>query len=229
MTRDSRFDKLEQARPRSDEAKPGEPKHLTRFEEASPHAPLGAPGPSPADEPGLVAPFANEVVVAPLKRFEADGGAGLHLDRDALGELPMLRCPACQRDSSKWDRACIYCQTSLESPEAVAFNLQLVEAQRLAQDAERERAADAREAMMRAHADEQAEVILRKAREEAAAASLQRRLLAVPVALGCLLLVFAVGSWPAKFFFFLGFAVSSALVVPKEAWARWASARRPKG
>ena len=134
MSRQSRFDKLESARAE----KPAEPRPLNeqRFAQAPqgpPHTEAAAPEPDAAEAPALT-------------RFTTDGAQHLSLDTDALARLPMLRCPECSRDSSKFDVVCLFCQTSLTTPAARAFNLDLLatadaehEAQREAQQVLRQR------------------------------------------------------------------------------------------
>lgn len=118
MSRDSRFDKLEHARA---EKPPAERKGAAeRFAEApTPAAPSVHP---PAMEAALEAsPSTSE-----LKRFEVDGANHLSLDTDELVRLPFRRCPECARDSSKFDRECIFCHASLETPAARDLNLSLL-------------------------------------------------------------------------------------------------------
>lgn len=134
MSRDSRFDKLETQRaerPQEERRALGE-----RFAEA----------PVRKDEPVATAPVQGqalapapegpEVIAPQLKRFETDGANHLSLDTDELVRLPFLRCPECLRDSSKFDRRCIFCQASLETTQARELNLQLL----AGYDLERERA-----------------------------------------------------------------------------------------
>ena len=201
-SRDSRFDKLEQQRKVGTESSPSS---LTRFE--------GAP---PGAEPPIerTSPPGEE-----LKRFEHDGGAGLHLDRDALAELPMLQCPSCNRDSSKWDAACIYCQTSLSSPEAIVYNLQLVETRRLAVDTELELARQKREAAMVETANEKAALILSDARHERERFARRRILIGAGVALPALVLVFVLDAYLLKLIFFLVFIIALACALSPAAWA----------
>ncbi len=132
MTRQSRFDKLESVR----EEKPAEARTVNEQRFAQGLEAPGAGEAAPAD--GAEGPA--------LTRFEADGAQHVSLDTDALARLPMLRCPECSRDSSKFDVVCLFCQTSLTTPAARAFNLDLLatadaehEAQREAQQALRQR------------------------------------------------------------------------------------------
>jgi len=154
-----------------------------------------------------------------LARFEHDGGAGLHLDRDALAELPMLQCPSCKRDSSKWDAVCIYCQTSLSSPEAVVYNLQLVESRRLAIDTELELAREKREAAITAAANEQAAGIMSEARREHESVGFRRMVISIIVALPALVMVFVFAAYLLKLIFFLIFVVALACAFSPAAWA----------
>lgn len=190
MSKESRFDKLEQAR------RPAESSSvkLSRFENEAPARVIDE---APVERPEL-------------KRFEEDGAAGLHLDRDALAELPMLQCPSCKRDSSKWDQACIYCQTSLTSNEAVTYNLQLVETRRLAADTELEIAREKREAAMAATVNEKASLILNEAKRQTEESSLRRQVICALVALPAFILVWAVDGYAEKGFFFLVFVAALA-------------------
>ena len=163
-SRDSRFDKLEQAKPVT--------------------ASSGESG---------------------LSRFEEDGATSLKLDSDPLAELPMLQCPACHLESSKWDVKCIHCAASLTAPEAVAHNRQLVETRRLAKDTEREVSNQQRDAAMRERANEQAETILTEARRAKEADVLTRRLVGGAVAAAALIAPFTVSSYALKVAFFLVF------------------------
>ncbi len=120
MSRDSRFDKLEHERaekPATEvKAQP------SRFADA----PTPGPGTEPVHPPMMEAALENSPVSDPtpqLKRFEADGANHLALDNDELVKLPFRRCPSCERDSSKFDRECIFCHASLESLEARELNL----------------------------------------------------------------------------------------------------------
>lgn len=120
MSRDSRFDKLETERsgtPAQKNARVAE----ERFADA-PEAPPAAPAQTPVMEAALDAsPLSEET--PQLRRFEADGANHLALDTDELVRLPFRRCAECQRDSSKFDRTCIFCQASLETPAARELNL----------------------------------------------------------------------------------------------------------
>jgi hypothetical protein len=98
MSRDSRFDKLETER-------------------------AGAPAQENAMEAAIEASPLSADTAPQLKRFEADGANHLALDTDELVRLPFRRCAECQRDSSKFDRTCIFCQASLETPQARDLNL----------------------------------------------------------------------------------------------------------
>src|SRR4051812_15449463 len=91
MSKGSRFEKLEHER--APAAKSLSNDSMPRFEEAETSNPSAS---LQGDDPAL-------------KRFEQDGGEGVRFDTGALADLPMLRCPACNRDSSKWDKHCIYC------------------------------------------------------------------------------------------------------------------------
>ncbi len=123
MSRDSRFDKLEHERaekPATEvKAQP------SRFADA----PTPGPGTEPVHPPMMEAALENSPVSDPtpqLKRFEADGANHLALDNDELVKLPFRRCPSCERDSSKFDRECIFCHASLESLEARELNLRIL-------------------------------------------------------------------------------------------------------
>lgn len=122
MSRDSRFDKLETERsgtPAQKNARVAE----ERFADA-PEATPAAPAQAPAMEAALDAsPLSAEATAPQLRRFEADGANHLALDTDELVRLPFRRCAECQRDSSKFDRTCIFCQASLETPAARELNL----------------------------------------------------------------------------------------------------------
>lgn len=110
MSRHSRFDKLESERTEKEGAR--SPALEERF---------GAePTRQPADQP--LAPPAP----SPLVRFETDGAQHLSLDTDELMRLPFRRCAGCQTDSSKFDRLCIACGASLETPAARELNLKLL-------------------------------------------------------------------------------------------------------
>jgi hypothetical protein len=133
MSRESRFDKLESERAQ----KPPESgrSSTARFEEAPERAnePLAH---APAMEHALDASENSSEATAPQhKRFETDGANHLSIDTDELVRLPFLRCPECSRDSSKFDRRCIFCESPLDTPRAREFNLQIL----AGYDAERER------------------------------------------------------------------------------------------
>jgi hypothetical protein len=192
MSRDSRFDKLEQPRTvDTGESKPA----LTRFE----------PGP----EPATVSPELEvQGVTERLARFEEDGKGGLKLDFDALAELPMLQCPECLRESSKWDQRCIHCQASLTSLAATAHNLQRLEALRLVRETEKEVAAEKREATWSQIANEKAEAILTKARTEREAQTMFNRVIGACVAVGALILLFMFDAYIVKLVFFVVFLLA---------------------
>lgn len=123
MSRASRFDKLET--PRADRPKEGSRVSEERFADAparSPEAPSEAP--VPATERSVESPAGPPT--PQLERFAADGANHLSLDNDELVRLPFRRCPACERDSSKFDRSCIFCGASLETAEAREFNLTIL-------------------------------------------------------------------------------------------------------
>lgn len=134
MSRDSRFDKLESER--AEKPREGARVSEERFAEA-PEPP--SPEPivhAPAMEHAVDASSSSAEATAPqLKRFETDGANHLSLDTDELVRLPFRRCPECQRDSSKFDRTCIFCQAPLETPAAREYNLQIL----AGYDAEKER------------------------------------------------------------------------------------------
>jgi len=125
MSRASRFEKLESERDEkpATEAKVAE----ERFSEAPERIerPLAH---TPVMEAALEnSPAAMGEQLAPqLKRFEVDGANHLSLDTDELVRLPFRRCAECQRDSSKFDRTCIFCHASLESAEARELNLSIL-------------------------------------------------------------------------------------------------------
>ena len=133
MSRNSRFEKLEGARAE----KPREGARVS--EERFADAPERPPDPivqAPAMEQALDASTSSPDATAPqLKRFEVDGANHLSLDTDELVRLPFRRCPECQRDSSKFDRTCIFCQAPLETSAAREYNLQIL----AGYDAEKER------------------------------------------------------------------------------------------
>lgn len=133
MSRDSRFDKLESERAE----KPQEGARVS--EERFADAPERPPEPivhAPAMEQAVDASSSSSEATAPqLKRFETDGANHLSLDTDELVRLPFRRCPECERDSSKFDRICIFCQAPLETPAAREYNLQIL----AGYDAEKER------------------------------------------------------------------------------------------
>lgn len=121
MSRDSRFDKLETERagaPAQENARVAE----ERFSEA-PEAKRALEAQAPAMEAAIEASPLSADTAPQLKRFEADGANHLALDTDELVRLPFRRCAECQRDSSKFDRTCIFCQASLETPQARDLNL----------------------------------------------------------------------------------------------------------
>ncbi len=121
MSRDSRFDKLETERagaPAQENARVAE----ERFSEA-PEAKRAVEAQAPAMEAAIEASPLSADTAPQLKRFEADGANHLALDTDELVRLPFRRCAECQRDSSKFDRTCIFCQASLETPQARDLNL----------------------------------------------------------------------------------------------------------
>ncbi len=121
MSRDSRFDKLETERagaPAQENTRVAE----ERFSEA-PEAKRALEAQAPAMEAAIEASPLSADTAPQLKRFEADGANHLALDTDELVRLPFRRCAECQRDSSKFDRTCIFCQASLETPQARDLNL----------------------------------------------------------------------------------------------------------
>lgn len=121
MSRDSRFDKLETERsgaPAQENARVAE----ERFARAPEATPPVQPQP-PAMEAALEASPDSAETGPQLKRFETDGANHLALDTDELVRLPFRRCAECQRDSSKFDRTCIFCHASLETPQARDLNL----------------------------------------------------------------------------------------------------------
>lgn len=133
MSRDSRFDKLESERAEKPQA--GARVSEERFADAPerPNDPVVQP---PAMERALDASSSSSDATAPqLKRFETDGANHLSLDTDELVRLPFRRCPECERDSSKFDRTCIFCQAPLETPAAREYNLKIL----AGYDAEKER------------------------------------------------------------------------------------------
>lgn len=215
MTRDSRFDKLEQQRAATKQAT-ASPLH--RFETESDAV-------APASSQGSEA-----LATEPLKRFEEDGAARLQLDRDALTELPMRRCPACHRESSKWDERCIYCQVSLTSAQAISHNAQWAEARRLTREIELERAAQKRDAEMAEIADERAVQVLNEARQLREAMAFRKRVVCAAVSVSALGLMWAVHSWLAKFIFFFvcAAALSCALPVDVRAWVSRVRRRPPE-
>ena len=190
MNRDSRFDRLEQ--PRSVEAAEAKPS-ANRFDV----------------EPSTVRTEPAEQRVAdPLERFAEDGKGGLKLDFDALAELPMLQCPECLRESSKWDQLCISCGASLTSPAAVAHNLQRVEALRLARETEKEVVADRREETWSQIANERAEAILAAARTERNTHTAYNRIIGFTIAAVALILVFSFSAYVVKLVFFVVFLLA---------------------
>jgi len=144
MSRDSRFDKLESHRAE----KPHESARVS--EERFADAPERPPVPiahAPAMEQAVDASAGSGEATAPqLKRFETDGANHLSLDTDELVRLPFRRCPECQRDSSKFDSTCIFCQAPLETPAAREYNLQIL----AGYDAEKEQ----QQTELRAHHEE---------------------------------------------------------------------------
>lgn len=150
-----------------------------------------------------------------LTRFEEDGGAGLHLDRTDLAQLPMRQCVECERDSSKFDELCIYCGASLTTPQAVVHNLQLLEARRLAADIELEAEREKRDAGMTARANEEAERILRGAQSERERLGFQRKLISIGVSLAALIGLISVSSIGVRAFFFTVFLISLGLSFDK--------------
>ncbi len=137
-----------------------------------------------------------------LKRFEEDGGTGLHLDLTGLGQLPVRQCVECRRDSSKFDDVCIHCGESLTTLKANAHNLQLLEAQRLVKDIEVELAREKREASISAEANEEAERILCAAKEETEKLRFQRKLISIAVSLVSFIGLISVSSFAARLFCF---------------------------
>ncbi len=145
-----------------------------------------------------------------LTRFEEDGATSLKLDFDPLAELPMLQCPECQLESSKWDKTCIHCGASLTSLQAIAHNRQLVEARRLTKDTELEAAKQQRDASMAAHVNEKAALILGQAKAARDADIATARIVGSTVAVTALVLTLTVDSYALKALCFVGFV--SALV-----------------
>lgn len=110
----SRFDKLERDRKKGEaaSAESSSGASLERFEG----------GPAEREAPG---PDAPQPVASSLARFESDGKDTPRLADDALVELPMLRCPACLKDSGKFEKNCHACGASFDSPEARKLNQSL--------------------------------------------------------------------------------------------------------
>ena len=211
MGRDSRFDKLEHQRP-APKSHTEVPATLSRFETEASAPPAPEPVLPPASPP-------EDAGLERLKRFEEDGAGGLKLDVDPLAELPMLRCPLCHLESSKWDKRCIYCEASLTSLEAIAYNLQLVEARRLAFETEREVLQDQREAGFNEVAQEKAALILNEERLSRNRSSLKRQAVALCVALCAFVMVWVAHSYVAKCFFFVLFVAALGVGLPASVWA----------
>ncbi|MFT3835783.1 MAG: hypothetical protein QM723_02155 [Myxococcaceae bacterium] len=114
MTR-SRFDNLEHQRPANEREVKSD---LSRFAEGD--APRKAFEGGDVDAPGHIPQTAN-----PIERFAASGDDGVALQLKDDSEQPFRRCPSCRRDSTKYETVCKFCQTALDSPEAVAFNEEL--------------------------------------------------------------------------------------------------------
>jgi hypothetical protein len=111
----SRFENLETERP----AQEREPKSdLSRF--AATESPRQVFEGANVDAPDHIPQPAN-----PIERFAASGDDGIALQSKDDGEQPFRRCPSCRRDSTRYEQVCKFCSTSLETPEALAFNEEL--------------------------------------------------------------------------------------------------------
>ncbi|MDX2010825.1 MAG: hypothetical protein SFW67_11560 [Myxococcaceae bacterium] len=211
MSRDGRFEKLERERPtREPDSTPAVAEE--RFT-AAPHAPA-----SPAQAthaPALEAakafsPQGAEGTREGLARFETDGANHLSLDTDPLMKLPFRRCAACQRDSGKFERVCLFCGASLDTADARALNLSLLEAQTAARDAEQAAEAERRTAEVKAHVEAEFRKAAELERVDSEQARLGWRLVSVAAAVLCV----GLGVWAWSLCATPGlFVVGLALVV----------------
>lgn len=212
MSRDGRFDKLERERPAREQpdGTPGVTRE--RFTSGPPAPAPPAPG---VDAPALEAarefsPRSTEAPREGLSRFEADGANHLSLDTDPLMKLPFRRCAACERDSGKFERVCLFCGASLDTPAARALNLSLLEAQTAAREAELATEAERRSAELKAHVDEQFQKAAELEKVNHQRLRVGWRVLALAGAVGCL----GVGVWAWSFCATLGLvSLGLALVV----------------
>jgi hypothetical protein len=210
MSRADRFEKLEREREAraTDEA----PRIAEERFSTAPAPPVDTEGTqAPAVEAAKEhSPLGSEGVREGLQRFEADGASHLSLDLDPLMRLPFRRCADCQRDSSKFDRACIHCGASLETAAARALNLSLLETLAAEREAALAAQRQAHEAELKARTDE----AFRRAAEEERGAGRTRHWSwrAAGVAGG--LVCFGLALWSASFCPTLGFlSVGLALLV----------------
>jgi hypothetical protein len=195
MSREGRFEKLERER----QGQPGdEGPRVTeaRFSTSPDERPDPAGPHAPAMEAAKEhSPLGSEGVREGLQRFEADGASHLSLDLDPLMRLPFRRCPGCERDSSKFDRTCIHCGASLETPEARALNLTLLEALMAERAAAEAAQREAHQAELQARADEAFQRAAEEERALGATGLVRWRVARVMAALGC----FALAAWSASF------------------------------
>lgn len=152
MSRYSRFENLENERPREDRPR--------EDAESSPLKDRFADQPPPSTAPTIDAkppPVVAAPQVAP--RFGEDG---LRTFEDELSRLPTLECAACGTEASKFDVACHRCGARLDTGLARAHNLKRLQAYEEARHAEATKAAELRDHEIRSLAE-------RRAQAEAAA------------------------------------------------------------
>jgi hypothetical protein len=215
MGRFDRFEKLERERPEGSVA--GGPRaEAARFTGTE----TAARGDDAPEAPALEAAREDAPADQPdgLRRFEADGANHLSLDSDPLMRLPVRRCAECQRDSGKFERSCLYCHASLETPAARALNLALLEAA----DAERAEEAARRSAERAAEVKTLSDALLHASSGDAPvdAAETRRQLRVAFAVLKVVLLVSAVAlfqgasRWGVTAFVVVGL-VTAAAALPR--------------
>jgi len=110
-----RFQHLERPRqPRGADSREQSPGTEGRFEALEERKPTGAAGGGPA-----------RVADGHLERFRAATERPLEIAPEQEGELPFLRCAACQMDHNRTATTCTVCGADLRTEEQRAFNAAL--------------------------------------------------------------------------------------------------------
>jgi len=189
-SRFDRFGKLENERTAPKEEEHSRPS-LERFGAEPERAPQEQPA-EPAD------PYRPDA--GPLTRFSEDGGHHVRVEEDPLANLGFRRCPACERDSGKFDTRCYLCGASLTSPEAIALNMRLLEQREAEKAAEQAQQRDANVKQILEAVDEK----LQKQREDEQSLSPSspkgvQNIALVVGGIGCLVAAFAIHSYCPTF------------------------------